>query len=364
MLNKYGPKASIMAAASLLILGNWIRYASTKASPPSYAGVFVGQVIIGFSQPFVLASPTKYSEVWFSPKGRVMATAITTLANPFGGAIGSLIDPFIAVNPPDIGPMTLYIAIITTVVSIPAFFIPGKPPTPVAQSSTVQRPPIGRQIKLLVSNTTFWLVYVPFVVYVGLFNSFSTLLTQFLTPYGLKEDEAGIAGAILIVVGIVTAIVTAPLVDRYKRYLLIIKTLVPMLAISYLLFIWAPPTGGIAYPYAVCAFLGATSLALVPVVLEWLCEVTYPVEPELSSVFTWAGGQLMGAIFIIISEALEAGPSGNPPRNMQKALIFQAVIALTAVPCALLLGVFGNTKEARSDADKLSRQSASQSVAD
>ena len=361
MLNRHGPKASITAAAALLIVGNWIRYGATRGSPPSYAGVFVGQVIIGFSQPFVLAAPTKYSELWYSPKGRVTATAIATLANPFGGAVGSLVDPFLAINPPDIGPMTLYIAIITTVIAVPAFFIPAYPPTPVAPSSVIKRPTVARQINLLLKNPTFWLIYIPFVVYVGFFNSFSTLLTQFLTPYGLSEQDAGIAGAVLIVVGLVAAAITSPLIDKYKQYVLLIKLLVPLLGIGYLIFIWAPPTGGIAYPYVVCALLGAAGLSLVPIALEWLCEVTYPVEPELSSVLCWAGGQLMGAIFIIVSEALEAGSDGNPPYNMQRALIFQAVIAVAVVPCALLLGVFGTTKKARSEAEELSRQTTSAS---
>ena len=350
-LSKYGPRLSILLASAFLIVGNWIRYGGTRASPPSYAGVMIGQILIGFAQPFVLVAPTSYSDIWFTPRGRITATAITTLANPFGGALGELVDPFLAVNPPDIAPMTLYIAIITTVTCFPAIFVFSAPPTPVAPSSTVSRPPLGTQLRLLATSTSFWLLFIPFCVYVGFFNSFSSLLTQFLTPYGFDENDSGIAGAILILVGLVSAAISSPLVDRSKRYLLVIKSLVPILAISYLIFIWAPPSRTVAYPYVMCAIIGASSFITVPVALEWFVEISYPISPALSSVLCWSGAQFLAAIFIIISEALEDGPDAEPPYNMQRALIFEAVVSLVIAPCVMLLGVFGDTTKRRLQAN-------------
>ena len=194
-------------------------------------------------------------------------------------------------------------------------------------------------------------LFIPYVIYVGLFNSFSSILTQILTPYGFSEEESGIAGAVLILVGLVTAAVTSPLTDRYKKYLLLIKVLVPLLGISYLVFIWAPPSRSIAAPYVICAVIGATSFSLVPVVLEFVVEVTYPVGPALSSVVLWTGGQILGGIFIIISGALNAGENGDPQWNLQRALIFQAVVALVAVPFVMGLGLIGDVKRKRQVVD-------------
>lgn len=50
-----------------------------------------GQVLTGLAQPFVLAAPTRYSDMWFTERGRVGATALASLANPFGGAVS---DPY------------------------------------------------------------------------------------------------------------------------------------------------------------------------------------------------------------------------------------------------------------------------------
>lgn len=77
-----------------------------------------GQILTGLAQPFVLAAPTRYSDLWFTGAGRVAATAIMSLANPFGGALGQLIDPFWVNTPSDIPNMVLYVSII---VCIPPF---------------------------------------------------------------------------------------------------------------------------------------------------------------------------------------------------------------------------------------------------
>ena len=313
-----------------------------------------GQILIGLAQPFVLAAPTRYSDLWFTPSGRVSATAIASLANPFGGALGQLINPFLATSEPSSIPsMILYIAIISSVATIPSFFIPSRPPTPVSPSSSHTKYPLRTTLPLLLRNPTFYLLLLPFSVYVGFFNSLSSLLTQILTPYDYSETASGIAGALLILVGLAAAAVTSPIIDRSKRYLPLIKTLVPIIAACYLAFIWAPGARTAVAPYIICSVLGAASFSLVPVALEWLVEVTWPVGPELGSVACWTGGQLLGGIFIVVSDALEDGPNGDPPFNMKRALVFQAVVACIIVPSAMVLGfVKGGTRNGRLEADK------------
>lgn len=185
---------------------------------------------------------------------------------------------------------------------------------------------------------------IPFFVYVGLFNSISSLLNQMMLPYGYTADEAGIGGAILIVVGLVFAAITSPLIDRTKAYVLAVKIFMPFIALSFLVFIWMPEThnsGGVAGPYVVLAVLGASCFALVPVALEFLAELSHPLSPEVTSTVAWAGGQLCGAVFVIVSDALTDGSDGHPPKNMKRALIFQGVIAMVVCPLPLMIGSFG-----------------------
>lgn len=368
-LHRGGPKPAIITASVLILLGNWIRYGSTKSGPNgNFAGVMVGQILTGLAQPFVLSAPTRYSDLWFTNRGRVAATAVMSLANPFGGALAQLIDPFWAGSAKDIPNLVLYISIISSVASIPSFFIPARPPTPSSPSGHTPKQPLLPSLRALFSLPEFYMIMIPFTLYVGLFNSISSLINQILQPYSFSENDAGIAGALLIVVGLVCSAITSPIIDRTKSYLLAMKLQVPIIAICYLAFTWAPQTRSIAAPYTILSLLGAASFSLVPVVLEYLIEITHPVSPEVTSTICWAGGQLLGGIFIIVSDALRA-PGVNdgtaddgtkrPPGNMYKALIFQTVLAMVVVPLPLALGCCGrhpHIRMRRVEADKESQE--------
>lgn len=346
-----GPRPSIRTAAALMLVGNWIRYGGSHAADGGIFGVVMfGQLLIGAAQSLVLSAPTRYSDLWFTSRGRVGATAIMSLANPFGAALGQLVVPFMVTDSTEVSSMVLYISIIATVICVPSFFIPAAPPTPPAPSGETPKEPLLTSARKLSRNLEFWLILIPFGVYVGFFNSISSLLNQIMVPYDFTSDDAGIAGAVLIVVGLVTAAITSPILDRTKQFLLAIKLAVPIIALSYLIFIWMPSTRSIAGPYAVLAILGASSFSLVPTALEYLIELSHPCSPEVTSTLAWSLGQLLGAIFLLVSDALKAGDEASPPANMDRALIFQAVVALVAMPLPLLLGLFG-----RGDKVKLRR---------
>jgi len=203
------------------------------------------------------------------------------------------------------------------------------------------------------TSASFWLLLVPFAVYVGLFNALSSLLNQILFPYGFSETAAGLTGAILILVGLVTSAVTSPLLDRNPRWCLpALRVLVPIIAIGYLAFVWAPQTREVAAPYAISAVLGAASFSLVPLALELLVEVTWPVSPEVGSSICWAGGQLLGGVFIVIMDALAGAWEDQPSQNMKAALVFQAVLAMVIAPVPLFLGFFGTGVRGREEAAK------------
>lgn len=348
-----GAKFAFNLASILVMTGSWIRYGGTRASPPSYGAVMVGQILIGLAQPIALSMPTTYSELWFSPRGRVAATAVASLANPLGGALGELINPMFLTAPDQIAQMTLYVSVIATVASLPSFLLPAKPPTPVAASSTTPIRPMLSELRSLVNSRDFWIILSVFSVYVGFFNSLSSLLVQMMTPYGYAEDDASLVGGVLILVGLVAAAISSPIVDKYNCYLLFIRVLTPIIGVMNWVFYWAPPAGTIAAAYVICAILGAAAFSLVPVALETLANVTYPVSPSFSSVICWTGGQILGAVFIIISDALvDNSPTADPPGNLQKALIFQAVVAMAVVPPVYFIGWGGGLKSARLSVDR------------
>lgn len=122
-------KGALVVAAGLMLVGSWIRYAGTRAGNHGNLGAALfGQCVIGLAQPFVLAAPTRYSDLWFTESGRISATAVASLGNPFGGALGQLIDPFWATEAGDIPNMVLYVAVIVRIL-----YITSPPPWPPAR---------------------------------------------------------------------------------------------------------------------------------------------------------------------------------------------------------------------------------------
>ena len=57
--------------------------------------LFVGQTCTGLAQPVFQVLGPKYSELWFDYRGRTTATALISIANPLGAALGELISPLI-----------------------------------------------------------------------------------------------------------------------------------------------------------------------------------------------------------------------------------------------------------------------------
>ncbi|KAI9673201.1 MAG: hypothetical protein M1817_003064 [Caeruleum heppii] len=354
-----GPKPALITASILIFLGNWIRYAGTRSSVRHrFAVVMTGQILIGFAQPFVLAAPTRYSDLWFTATGRISATAVGSLANPLGGALGQLISPFWASSPGQIPSMVLYIALISSLASLPSFFVPSSPPTPPCPSAASPKTPLRQTWRILASSVEFWFLFIPFSVYVGFFNAFSSLINQILSPSGFTETQSGLSGGILILVGLLFSAIIAPLTSRYtpshpSLHLHLIKTLTPFIPLAYLLFLFIPATRSEAGLYVLSGILGAASFALVPLVLEFGVDVLHPVGPEVLSTILWGGGQLLGAIFLLVMGALkterrENGDDGSVRGDMTRALVFEAVIAAAAVPLVWSLGAWGRGAKVRS----------------
>ena len=62
---------------------------------------------------------------------------------------------------------------------------------------------------------------------------------------------------------------------------------------------------------------------------------------------------MLGGIFIVASDALKVGSHASPPFHMQRALVFEAVVAVAVAPGAFALGwVGGRMRTTRLDVDK------------
>ena len=105
ILNKSGPKWSIVLSSVLVVIGSWVIYAG--AATHNFNVNIAGTVIHSLAMPFTMCAPTRYSRQWFGDSSRTLATAIPSLAYPLGAGFGALTGPYM-VKP--VGPLSELLA--------------------------------------------------------------------------------------------------------------------------------------------------------------------------------------------------------------------------------------------------------------
>ncbi|KAI0752170.1 major facilitator superfamily domain-containing protein [Fomes fomentarius] len=352
LYGKLGVRRTSYIGAVIFIVSGWVRYAGTADSLStngSLAIIMLGQLLAGFSVPIFQVVIPGYSERWFDLKGRTTATMIMGLANPVGNALGQLFSPLVST----VRQSLLVMAIIFTVAAPFVFLVGEAPPTPPTFAATQKHPSLLSLVHAMLGKLPrdqynymtvrqridFAIMILVFGILVGVINAFTILTAQQLGPYGYSDDTAGLMGAALLLVGLVCAIITAPLFDRVLTHHLAIscKSVVPLMAACWLALIWEiKPNNDVAL-FVLMAIIGATSLTLLPVVLELAVELTRNADG--SSALLWLSTNLFGLIFVLVEGALRAGPDANPPLNMHRAVIFQAALVTSAV--VFVFGVEG-----------------------
>ena len=80
-----------------------------------------------------------------------------------------------------------------------------------------------RDFRRLLADRNFLLLLVSFSIGLAVFNALLTVVAQWLSPYGFSNDQAGVAGGILILLGLVGAAGTAVILDTYHAYRTVLK---------------------------------------------------------------------------------------------------------------------------------------------
>ncbi|KAF8937891.1 major facilitator superfamily domain-containing protein [Dissophora ornata] len=340
MFEKKGIKKSLLFGAGIQLFGSLLRYLanfidSTPASPGGrLALTLVGQIIAASAQPFFLNVPPKYAAVWFSENGRTTATMIGSVANALAAALAQLIIPVITTDKDSMSTSVLVCVILAVVAIIPVIFMSERPPTPPSPSAAealmeTAEEPFWVSLKKVGTNKQFLILMFLFGTFVGFFNAFSSLISQFTAPFDYSANEAGYFGAAMIVAGLVGAGISGPVIDRNKQFKTLMKAMVPLATVFYVVFVFAVRKDFFVGIIIVSALLGLFSFALLPVVLELGVECTYPVTPASSTSLLWGSGQFFAVIFLLILGALQNDQKSrdtgvNPP------LIFIAVWCVLA----------------------------------
>ncbi|KAJ7183203.1 major facilitator superfamily domain-containing protein, partial [Mycena filopes] len=357
---RYGIRRCCDIGAVALFLSAWIRYAGTARSlspQGSYALLLLGQIFASIAQPTFQILAPRYSETWFDLNTRTTATMVIAIANPIGGAVGQLISPLAGTTRHSI----LLLAIISSA-AVPAIFaISDSPPSPPTFAASQQSARLSDLLQDLCgrrratgSSITrrerfdLLLLLLIFGILSAATNNFSILTAEILAraldgnppakqPVGYSANASGIFGAVLLLTGIISATMTAPLFDRVFTHHLALTTkiMVPVNSAGWLSLIWAVRPHNTPAIFAIMALLGISALTMLPVGLELASDLSR--NPEGSAALMWFSSSLFSVVFIAVTNALRAGPEASPPLNMRRGLIFTGVTAMCAGALSLLI---------------------------
>jgi len=363
MFEKHGIKRALLFGGTIQILGSWLRYFANfiDSTPQSPGGrlalTLVGQIIASAAQPFFLNVPPKFAAVWFSENERTTATMIGTVASGLAAALAQLTIPAITTDAASMSTSVLVCAILAIVAIFPAFSITDRPPTPPSPSAAealamTQEEPFHVSLRKVGTNKQFLLMMVVFGTFVGCFNAFTSLISQFTAPYGYSANEAGYFGAAMVIAGLVGAGISGPMIDKYKHYKTICKTLVVLATMMYILFIFVVHRGAFVGIMIVSVLLGVASFSVLPAALELAVEITYPVTPASSTSILWAFGQFMGIIFLLVSGQLQDNQLSET-KGINPPMIF---LAAWCVLFGMVPGFMINSPYRRLEAEAASRK--------
>jgi len=299
--------------------------------------IHLAQILNAAVGPFVMASSSKISANWFAAKERTTSTAIATMSNYVGTAVGFLIGPYI-VAWSSMQMLIIVEAVHGFIVFIWIFsYFPDKPPTPPSPTASNQNAviPFTKEIVIMMKNMHFLLFVFIGGWQAGAFNAWSGMFDMILSPLGYSETLAGWLGFSTTVAGIAGGLLVGILGDslfkrRFKLLLILLFFLCSLTFIWFTLSLPSPfanksliPQNEISIIASITIaglFLGSTN----PLFYELSAEMTYPVaEGSSAGLLT-----LMNNIACVI--VLAIGPYIN-------ANWINTMVTISIIGCSLLL---------------------------
>jgi MFS family permease len=274
----------------------------------NYTWVLVAQVGIAVGQPFILNAISTVAARWFPMEERATAAGLGSLAMYLGILLGMALTPFLT-SPLGIAGMLLAYGAVSVLAAL-VFFVLARerPPTPPCPPGQEARSLVWDGLKQILRQRDFLLLMVIFFVGLGAFNAVTTWIEAIVRPRGFSVTEAGIAGGLMIVGGIIGALVMPSLSDRYRKRtpFLILAVLGATLGLAGFTFAtsyWLLLASGLVFGF----FL----LSAGPLGFQYGAEITYPAPEGTSNGLLLWMGQISGILFILGMDSFKSAQTGS-----------------------------------------------------
>jgi MFS family permease len=275
---------------------------------PNYTWVLVAQIGIAVGQPFILNAVTTVAARWFPMEERATAAGLGSLAMYVGILLGMALTPFLTI-PLGIAGMLLAYGAVSLLAAVVFFaFAKERPPTPPCPPGQEARSLVWDGLKQVLRQREFLLLMVIFFVGLGAFNAVTTWIEGIVRPRGFSITDAGIAGGLMIVGGIIGALVIPSLSDRYRKrtpflILAVLGATLGLLGFTFATSYWLLLVSGLVFGF----FL----LSAGPIGFQYGAEITYPAPEGTSNGLLLWMGQISGIVFILGLDSFKSAQTGS-----------------------------------------------------
>lgn len=169
-------------------------------------------------------------------------------------------------------------------------------------------------------HPTFYILLIGYSVLAGSVDCLTATTVQAIVPYGYTQQAAGFSLAIMIFIGLFSASINSPILDKIKRHTLGVKILSALIALLVTMLPFVVETGPVPGLLFIFALIGIAILPAQPAILETQADWTHPVSPEFSSFVYGSGAKVIAAMFTVVAgnvlmldEEKDGKPKGSIP---------------------------------------------------
>ncbi len=326
MIDTYGVRIGVGIGAALTGIFGLMR----GLVADSFTWVLVAQIVIAIGQPFVLNAITTIAGRWFPAEERATATGLGSLAIYAGILAGLALTPHLVLQIGIRGMLMAYGVASAIAMSVFLVFAHERPATPPCPPGQEVRSLVLDGLSKMLRQTDFLLLLAIFFVGLGAFNAVTTWIERILAPRGFSATQAGDAGGLMILGGIVGAVVLPLLSDRLRKR-------VPFIIIAV-----AGATGGLTGLTLVSGYIGLLVFSFLfgffllsagPIGFQYGAEITLPAPEGTSNGLLILMGQISGIVFILGMDALKSPGTGS----MAAPLLILIALFVIALVLALRL---------------------------
>jgi MFS family permease len=322
MIDTLGFRLAVSIGALLTAGGALCRGFLAASLPP----MFVAQIVIAIGQPLVLGAITKLAARWFPSGERATAAGFGTLAIYLGILLAMLVTPGLTIRYGMRGMLLIYGAASTAAAVLFVASAREHPRTPPGPPGQDERSLVFDGLKSMFRNRDFILLMAIFFIGLGMFNGVTTWIEAIVRPRGFSISQAGMAGGLMLIGGILGAVIV-PLISDARRIrkpfiVLALIGLIPgLLGVAFASRYWLLLVSGFLFGF----FL----LSAGPIGFQYGAEISQPAPEGTSNSLLLVMGQVSGILFIFGMEAFKL-PSGSMTSSLLVLLGLTAVAVILA----------------------------------